>query len=127
IRSVCPSPHTISRTRRSRCILRPAGDCMGGFYPVKWELSRSSQVFVPAARFIPERGAILMRRVASVILLCLLPRFAAVEADQPESRLRVAGIVLKWIRGDKEANYRRAESMIRTAAERKAKLVVTTE
>ena len=30
--------------------------------------------------------------------------------------VRVAGIVLKWIRTDKEANYRRAELMIREAA-----------
>ncbi len=41
--------------------------------------------------------------------------------------VRVAGIVLKWIRGDKEANYRRAEPMIREAAKNGAQLVVTTE
>lgn len=46
--------------------------------------------------------------------------------SRPES-VRVAGLVLKWIRGDKEANYRRAEPMIREAAGRGAKLVVTTE
>lgn len=41
--------------------------------------------------------------------------------------VRIAGIVLKWISADKEANFRRAESMIRKAAANGAKIVVTTE
>ncbi len=41
--------------------------------------------------------------------------------------VRVAGIVLKWIRTDKRANFRRAEGMIRRAAAGGAKIVVTTE
>lgn len=42
--------------------------------------------------------------------------------------IRVAGIVLKWIRGDKEANYRRAEPMIREAAAAAgAQIICTTE
>ncbi|MGE3821647.1 MAG: carbon-nitrogen hydrolase family protein, partial [Isosphaeraceae bacterium] len=41
--------------------------------------------------------------------------------------VRVAGIVLKWVRGDKEANFQRAEPLIREAAARGAKVVVTTE
>jgi predicted amidohydrolase len=41
--------------------------------------------------------------------------------------VRVAGIVLKWIRGDKDANYRRAEPKIRAAAAGGAKIVCTTE
>ena len=41
--------------------------------------------------------------------------------------VKVAGIVLKWVRGDKEANYRRAERMIRQAAARGAKIICTTE
>lgn len=44
-----------------------------------------------------------------------------------QGSLRVAGIVLKWVRGDKEANYQRAEPMIREAAAGGAKLVCTTE
>jgi predicted amidohydrolase len=39
----------------------------------------------------------------------------------------VAGIVLKWVRGDKEANYLRAEPMIRAAAKAGAQVVCTTE
>jgi beta-ureidopropionase len=49
-------------------------------------------------------------------------------ADQkPARQFRVAGVVLKWIRADKEANYRRIEPLIREAAEHGAQLVVTTE
>ena len=51
--------------------------------------------------------------------------FAAPPAGPPQS-VRVAGIVLKWIRGDKEANFRRVEPMIREAAAG-AKIVCTTE
>jgi predicted amidohydrolase len=45
----------------------------------------------------------------------------------PPSSVRVAGIVLKWIRGDKAANFRRVEPRIREAAAHGAKIVCTTE
>jgi predicted amidohydrolase len=45
----------------------------------------------------------------------------------PAPTVRVAGIVLKWIRADKEWNYRRIEPMIREAALSGAELVSTTE
>jgi predicted amidohydrolase len=54
-------------------------------------------------------------------------RTTAEKATTPKDRVRVAGIVLKWIRGDKEANYRRAEALIEEAAQGKAQLVCTTE
>ena len=41
--------------------------------------------------------------------------------------MRIAGIVLKWIRGKKEINYRRIEPLVREAAEGGAKIVITTE
>lgn len=41
--------------------------------------------------------------------------------------VRVAGIVLKWIRADKDANLSRVEPMIREAAAGGARIVVTTE
>ena len=41
--------------------------------------------------------------------------------------VRVAGIVLKWVRADKETNYRRIEPMIREAAAHGAQIVCTTE
>jgi predicted amidohydrolase len=43
------------------------------------------------------------------------------------SPIRGAGIVLKWVRADKEANFRRIEPLIREAARNGAQLVVTTE
>src|SRR5439155_23514757 len=41
--------------------------------------------------------------------------------------IRVAGIVLKWLRGDKAANYPRLEPLIREAAAHGAQIVCTTE
>ena len=41
--------------------------------------------------------------------------------------VRIAGVVLKWLRMDKEANYRRGAAMIREAAAGGAKIVVTSE
>lgn len=52
---------------------------------------------------------------------------AAAENNESQSAVRVAGIVLKWIRTDKAANYRRAEPMIREAAAKGAKIICTTE
>jgi predicted amidohydrolase len=59
----------------------------------------------------------------------------AFAADEPpptksadkQARIRVAGIVLKWLRTEKEANYIRAEKLIESAAQGGAKLVCTTE
>ena len=51
---------------------------------------------------------------------------SAAEPNLP-ANVRVAGIVLKWIRADKESNYRRIEPMIREAATNGAKIVCTTE
>lgn len=44
-----------------------------------------------------------------------------------EGRLRVAGIVLKWVTANRELNYQRGERLIREAASKGARLVVTTE
>jgi len=52
---------------------------------------------------------------------------AAEAAEPPRPTVRIAGIVLKWIRGDKAANLRRAEPLIRQAAAKGAQIVVTTE
>ena len=41
--------------------------------------------------------------------------------------VKVAGVVLKWVRGDKEANFRRAEPLIRQAAAGGARIICTTE
>jgi len=42
-------------------------------------------------------------------------------------QLRAAGVVLKWLRADKESNYARAEKLIAEAAHGGARLVCTTE
>ena len=47
-------------------------------------------------------------------------------AAQPDT-VRVAGIVLKWLRTDKAANFQRAEKMIREAATNGARIICTTE
>lgn len=70
--------------------------------------------------------------LVSIILLTLLPGQCSAadesNADDGQKRtVRVAGVVLKWIRADKEANYRRAEAMIREAADGGAEIVCTTE
>jgi predicted amidohydrolase len=62
--------------------------------------------------------------VAALALAALVP--SACASDRPQG-VRVAGIVLKWIRGDKEANFRRAQPLIRQAAAGGAKIVCTTE
>lgn len=46
---------------------------------------------------------------------------------EPAGTVRVAGIVAKWIRGDKARNYARVEPMIRLAAKNGAQIVCTTE
>lgn len=73
-------------------------------------------------------------RTVLPILACLMVGSPLSQAEdkpagdrQAPKVIRVAGIVLKWIRGDKEQNYRRAEPMIREAAAHGADLVVTTE
>ena len=50
---------------------------------------------------------------------------APTEAASPT--VRVAGIVLKWIRGEREANFRRLEPLLRQAAAGGARIVCTTE
>ena len=48
-------------------------------------------------------------------------------AEPKPGHIRVAGIVLKWLRTDKAANFARAEKLIEQAAKGKAQLVCTTE
>lgn len=66
--------------------------------------------------------------VALVALALFGDREAARGNETPPPRtVRVAGIVLKWLRTDKQANFRRIEPMIREAAGGGAKIVCTTE
>ena len=77
-----------------------------------------------------------MGRLVTLSLILLVPNVVAgvpawaamPDGDQhTRKEVRIAGIVLKWIRADKEANLRRAEAMIREAAAGGAQIVCTTE
>jgi len=66
--------------------------------------------------------------LASLGLVCCLPVSFAGAADlNSTGTVRVAGLVSKWVRADKEANFRRVEPMIREAATHGALIVCTTE
>src|SRR5689334_18071273 len=66
--------------------------------------------------------------LASLALVCCLPIGSLGAAGLNSSNsVRVAGLVLKWVRADKEANFRRVEPMIREAAAHGALIVCTTE
>jgi predicted amidohydrolase len=73
----------------------------------------------------------LLWGVVWIALFGLVRGPGPISADEPaggqNATVRVAGIVLKWIRGDKEANYRRVEPLIREAAKKGAQIVCTTE
>jgi predicted amidohydrolase len=65
--------------------------------------------------------------LAGSALLALGPATGPAQTGEPAPTVRVAGVVLKWVRGDKDANFRRAEPLIREAARRGAQVVCTTE
>ncbi len=71
--------------------------------------------------------------IIALVVLLGLARPLGAAADAPTApaaapgTVRVAGIVLKWLRADKQANYRRAVPLIRQAAAHGARIVCTTE
>lgn len=62
-----------------------------------------------------------------LLACCMFGAARSSVAAEPASTVRVAGIVLKWVREDKEANFRRVEPMIREAAKNGTHIVCTTE
>jgi len=65
-----------------------------------------------------------------VVALLLFGHFCVAADDKPADApqtVRVAGIVLKWLKADKAANCARAETLIREAAAGGARIVCTTE
>ena len=62
-----------------------------------------------------------------IMLSGALPGKAMAEPRSDGSTVRVAGIVLKWLRTKKAENYRRLEPMVREAARQGARIVCTTE
>ena len=74
------------------------------------------------------RIEILPRTALHLVMLVGGVGFGSAHAEShTNSTIRVAGILLKWVRGDKEANWRRLEPMVREAAKGGARIVVTTE
>jgi hypothetical protein len=69
----------------------------------------------------------LQRLLHAAPWLCLLALGPTPAAAADAPKVKVAGIVLKWVRGDREANFRRAVPLIRQAAEKGARIVCTTE
>ncbi len=63
----------------------------------------------------------------SLLIGALAPLRADERSDAAPPTVRVAGIVLKWLRTDKDANFSRAEKLIREAAAGGARIVCTTE
>ena len=66
------------------------------------------------------------------VVLCLVISLPLRADDSPAATktsrsVRVAGIVLKWLRTEKDANFTRAEALIREAATGGAQIVCTTE
>lgn len=73
------------------------------------------------------RGILMSCLPLGVTLAACLPLGAAETDAAATPTVRVAGIVLKWVRADKESNYRRVEPLIREAARKGAQIVCTTE
>jgi predicted amidohydrolase len=94
----------------------------------------ANSTFGVSARRVSARPLWRLGRLGSLLLALLAglsPLAALAQGDQPPSpkpeTVRVAGIVLKWLRGDKAANYRRIEPLIREAAAHGAQIACTTE
>ncbi len=66
-------------------------------------------------------------RVLAVYLAFSTGTSTLFAAPADDGAVRVAGIVLKWVRGQRDTNYRRLEPLVREAARRGAAIVVTTE
>ena len=77
-------------------------------------------VLVPA-------GTYLVARQASGDPILPIPSNTSVRGEGAKPSVRFAGIVLKWVRGDREANMRRLVPLVREAAAGGAKIVCTTE
>ena len=87
-------------------------------------------------QIVPETAPSSMTALVKAVIQAVRPGTAAeshraVPAEPcmaaGQNTVRVAGIVLKWLRGDKNANYRRAEPLIRRAAAEGARIICTTE
>jgi predicted amidohydrolase len=94
-----------------------------------WFATLQNRMLVQALQHIRRwpQGPLWSYFLRLAILFGCLPFSEAMAKAQSNATVRVAGIVLKWIRADKEANLRRLEPMVREAAKGGARIVVTTE
>lgn len=69
----------------------------------------------------------MIRRAVLSLLIVSTSQLLARSEETSADRLRIAGIVLKWVRGDREANFDRFEPLVREAAAGGAQIVCTTE
>lgn len=74
-----------------------------------------------------KRELLIAAVVAAVALARSLFASESEPGAKPAGTVRVAGIVLKWLKADKAANCERAEALIREAAAGGAQIVCTTE
>jgi predicted amidohydrolase len=81
----------------------------------------------PAMKLLAPASGWLSLAALPLALAAACPAARGGGETPPPHTVRAAGIVLKWVRGDKEANYRRAEPLIREAARGGARVIVTTE
>lgn len=70
---------------------------------------------------------VLLSVACTPLELAAETRLPADDKSAAPPTVRVAGIVLKWIRQDRDANWRRVVPLIREAARKGAKIVCTTE
>ncbi len=68
----------------------------------------------------------ITRRVALLSLVLVLVS-CRVAPETPSESVKVAGIVVKWLRTEKSRNFERVESRVREAAAHGAQIVCTTE
>ena len=68
-----------------------------------------------------------LANVGPATVLAETPSIETLREKTAKPTVHVAGIVLKWVRGDREANMRRLVPLVREAAAGGAKIVCTTE
>jgi predicted amidohydrolase len=98
-------------------------------FPHRHDLTSTRRTTCEGGRLKNKVGG--LARLASALSFAVALTFPATLAasakDDAIQTVRVAGIVLKWVRGDKEANFCRAVPLIRKAARDGAKIICTTE
>ena len=75
----------------------------------------------------PTAGQVSTRTFGTTGNSANTPQRSKDTSRQPLKTVRIAGIVLKWVRGNPALNFARIEPMIREAAANGAEIVVTTE